>query len=287
MVTVNKIGAVVVLYNPVRQEYENIHEYCSALDELILIDNSEQPSETMVRDVFKDIEACKIKYLFSNANLGLCAGMNKGMQIAHEDGCDWCYTNNPDSRFENDLTGIYKDVLLKKQDPRIAMVGPQYSYDRRKLKKCEGIYDVEWLMMSGCMVNVSAFLRAGGFDERLFLDGLDVEFGFRLKQLGYRVLECREAVLIHRPAVTKTKKILWYTLKYGWDKPVRYYYQARADVFIDKHYKTCYAKADLLKRLTKILLLFGDKKEYLKMYWQGILDARRGRWGIYQYEKGD
>lgn len=282
MVTVNKIGAVVVLYNPVREEYENIHEYCSDLDELILIDNSEQPSEDMVQDVFKDIETCEIKYLFSNANLGLCAGMNKGMRIAHEDGCDWCYTNNPDSRFENDLTGIYKRILLQEQDPRIAILGPQFSYDRIKLKKREGVYDVDWLMMSGCLVNVSIFLQAGGFDERIFLDGLDVEFGFRLKQLGYRVLECREAVLIHKPAVTRTKRILWYSLKYGWDKPVRYYYQARADVFINAHYKTNYGKKDMLIRFMKILLLFDNKKEYLSMFRQGIMDARRGKWGAYE-----
>lgn len=287
MPAMNKIGAVVVLYQPTRQEYENIREYCQSIDELILIDNSGQSSELVMWDVFKNIEGCEIKYLLPHGNLGLCAGMNKGMQIACEDGCDWCYTNNPDSRFGNDLTGIYKKVLAEKNDPGIAILGPQFLYDRKKLKKREGVYDVEWLMMSGCLVNVEIFLQVGGFDERLFLDGLDVEFGLRLRKQGYRVLECREAVLIHRPAITKERKILWYTLKYGWDKPVRYYYQARADVFIDKHYKTCYAKADLLKRLMKILLLFGDKREYLKMYWQGILDARKGRWGIYQYEKSN
>ena len=283
----NKIGAVVVLYQPTRQEYENIHEYCQSIDELILIDNSGQSSELIMWDVFKNIEGCEIKYLLSHENLGLCTGMNKGMQIAFEDGCDWCYTNNPDSRFGNDLTGVYKKALAEKNDSKIAILGPQFLYDRKKLKKREGVYDVEWLMMSGCLVNVKIFLQMGGFDEGLFLDGLDTELCLRLRKKGYRVLECREAVLIHKPAITMEKKILWYTLKYGWDKPVRYYYTVRADVFIDKHYKTWCAKADLLKRLMKILLLFGDKREYLKMYWQGILDAQRGRWGIYQDEKGD
>lgn len=285
MVSVNKIGAVVVLYHPARQEYENIRDYCSSLDELILIDNSEQSSESIVQKVFGDIKACEIKYLFSDGNLGLCGGMNKGMRIAFEDGCDWCYTNNPDSRFGNDLTSIYKKILLNEQDPNIAIVGPQYSYDRRNLKKGKGVYEVEWLMMSGCLVNVSLFLQVGGFDERLFLDGLDVEFCLRLKQKGYRVLECREAVLIHQPAVTKSKKILWYTLKYGWDKPVRYYYQARADVFIITHYKTNFGKKDLFIRFMKILLLFDNKKEYFSAFRQGIMDAKGDKWGIYSNVK--
>lgn len=284
---IRKIGAIAVLYNPTRHEIENIYTYCIYIDELVLIDNSEISNEIMISNVFGNDISSKLKYLFCNGNIGLCAGLNRGIEIVRKDGCDWCYLMDQDSKFGNNLTEIFKKIVLTENDPKIAILGPQHLYDRRKLKKCEGVYDVEWLMTSGCLVNVSIFHQVGGFDERLFLDGLDVEFCLRLRKQGYRVLECREAVLIHKPAITKEKKILWYTLKYGWDKPVRYYYQARADVYIDMHYKTCYAKADLLKRLIKILLLFGDKKEYLKMYWQGILDARRGRWGIYQYEKGD
>ena len=162
MQIVNKIGAVVVLYHPTRQEYENIREYCHSIDELILIDNSERSSETVMRDIFKDVKNCEIKYLLSDENLGLCVGMNKGLYVAFEDGCDWCYTNNPDSRFGNDLTGIYKRVLEKEQDPRIAILGPQFLYDRKKPKERKGVYDVEWLMMSGCLVNASIFLQAGG-----------------------------------------------------------------------------------------------------------------------------
>ena len=238
---IRKIGAIAVLYNPTRREIENIYAYCIYIDELVLIDNSEISNEIMISNAFGNDINSRVKYLFCNENIGLCAGLNRGIEIARREGCDWCYLMDQDSKFGNNLTEIFRKIILTENDSQIAILGPQHLYDRRKLKKCEGVYDVEWLMTSGCLVNASIFHQVGGFDERLFLDGLDVEFCLRLRKQGYRVLECREAVLVHRPAVTKTKKILWYTLKYGWDKPVRYYYQARADVFIDKRYKTCYA----------------------------------------------
>ena len=39
----------------------------------------------------------------------------------------------------------------------------------------------------------------GGFDESLFIDGVDFEFGLRLNRHGYRVLILRQATLEHRP----------------------------------------------------------------------------------------
>jgi len=114
----------------------------------------------------------------------------------------------------------------------------------------------------------------------MFIDGCDHEYCLRIRREGYEIYECRRAVINHRPAITKEKRILGlFTLKYGCDKPIRYYYQARSFHYIIKKYNSLSAILLYLIKFSKILLLFNDKRAYLRAWFKGHKDAKQQKWG--------
>ena len=107
-----------------------------------------------------------------------------------------------------------------------------------------------------------------------------MEYCLRVKKNGYRIIECSEAVLNHKPAETYAVKLFGKTpFKVGKDNPQRYYYQFRSGYYIYKKYHSFYCFAFSVYKWLKVVLIFDNKKEYFKMINLGIRDAKRGFFG--------
>ena len=271
------IGMLTVLYNPKKEYIQNIKQFCRGIESLIIVDNSPTCNENLVKESFgSEID---IIYLYQDGqNLGLCKAINVGMEELIDRGYKWGLYVDQDSRYCNDILPIYEKAI-NSHSGTIGVLGPQHEFDRRRLKRRSGYKEKEWLMTSGCLFNLGVFNSIGGFDERIFLDGLDVEYCLRCRKMGYKVIQCREAIVHHHPANTKELNLGIIKLKYGWDRPVRYYYKVRADVYMLKNYVSLYCVADLIVKFIKIITLFDEKKVYLNAYRNGMRDALVGRFG--------
>ena len=92
------------------------------------------------------------------------------------------------------LSGVVLDLLYVN---RIPWVGPElvkklrYPYDLAK----EGFVQV--ISGSAMMSRAETLKRVGGFDERFFLCGEDIELCDRFWQLGHKVFYCPAAVIVH------------------------------------------------------------------------------------------
>lgn len=260
---INKIAAIVVLFHPPEEAFRNISTYSKIIKNIIIIDNSGEKvtkNRIYVNKLRKDELDRNIYYYDMKCNKGLAQAFNYGLNIADKIGCDWCFTMDSDSSFGNDIVSVYINTERQYGSPKVIAYAPQYDYDRIKIKHNNTIKEVTWSMTSGTMFNVKNVIEAGGFDAWYFVDGLDVELGYRLKKLGYKILRCNAAILKHSPAKTVYKNLFGRTFKYGIATPNRYYYQARADTKIMMSYFSPYAFFDLFMRLAKIILLFDKKK---------------------------
>ena len=273
------IGMVTVLYNPKEEYIRNIKQFCIGIDCALIVDNSPTSNEDLVRKTLST--EITVIYLYQDGlNLGLCKAINIGMDELIKHGYEWGLYIDQDSRYCNDILPIYRKLIeSKKESHRIGVIGPQHEFDRRRLKRKSGYKEKEWLMTSGCIFNLKVFDSIGGFDERIFLDGLDVEYCLRCRKHEYKVIQCREAIVHHHPANTRELNLGILKLKYGWDKPERYYYKIRADKYINTHYKTWYCIGDMIIKYFKIIFLFDEKKRYLKAFKKGIKDAQNGVFG--------
>lgn len=134
-------------------------------------------------------------------------------------------------------------------------------------------------MQSGTLFKRSTFDKIGYFDDKLFIDVVDLEFFLRMKRSELSLVRINAAVLNHHPAETKVKKILFLKLKYGQSSEVRNYYKARNLFWVAKRYNSLDMYKGLAISWLKIILLYDDKRKYLKAFNQGIKDAKHNRLG--------
>ncbi|MCI6648067.1 MAG: glycosyltransferase [Lachnospiraceae bacterium] len=264
------IGAVVVLYYPDEKVVEIIKQY-PRIDSIILIDNSAQDNSKLFQEL-DYVEYIPLKY-----NSGIATAMNKGIRLLIKKGIDYVITMDQDSQLTENVVNIYRKYLACHKD--ILALTPQYLTDRSIPKNIKGTEKVKSSLQSGTLFDIRIFEKIGYFDDKLFIEVVDLEFFLRMNSHGIPLIRCNEAVLQHHPAITHEKKIGWKTIRYGVASPLRYYYGARNLYYVFHKYHSKEMLKGLLIRYAKVLLLFDDKKSYLKSMNEGIHDARNNVFG--------
>ena len=257
-----KIASLVVFYNPRVEEIEHILDYYEKTDVTIVLDNSKEDHKEQIFSVIKN--PGKMLYIHFPYNIGLCAALNKGIEKAKKLGCEWALLMDSDSMFLTDIIGVYTRYLTQNKMQDIAVLAPVHIFDRSTEKKFCGSRSVKWTMTSGCLYRIDVFCRVGGFKKELFVDGLDIDYCYKIRTLGYKVIELSDAKLKHFPAETKSISFLRLKLSYGVASPWRYYMQARAIIWLILKYHQVIDVFRYLYKWIKVVLLFDNKKKYIK-----------------------
>ncbi len=186
--------------------------------EIVIVDNaSSDGSAEVVRREFPDC------LLIKNAtNLGFSAGNNQGIQLALERGNDYVMVLNNDTWLDTDcLTSL---VQRAESDPQIAAVSPKiyfadppgrlwfaggtFSFWKgrnghrgwSRLDSPEFDQAGEMQFISGCALFAPRRIwqELGGFDERFFWSGEDVDWALRARKAGYKLFYEPRSRIWHR-----------------------------------------------------------------------------------------
>ena len=189
-----KTGAVMVLYNPDWSLTDKaIKAISQQVDTLCLVDNSDSDSNARFRDM-----DC-IVYLPLHANRGIAAAQNAGIRELIARGVDLIFFIDQDSVAGSDVVLKLTEAcsLLQDHGVRIAALGTRainsqtgLPYAPKSLelgspKELVGsgmagsINETYSVISSISMIPTEAFLEVGGFDEALFIDGVDHEWCWR------------------------------------------------------------------------------------------------------------
>lgn len=235
--TSEKIAAVVILYYPDEALIGNIRSYYDYVDKIYVFDNSEYQKAGIDWSAFS-----KIEYHHDGANKGLAERKNAAAAKAIKEGYDWLLTMDQDSSFsEQAMAGYYHCFLNFKQKKDTAVIGPVHSEKEPvQLPGCSW-QEVERLITSGALINLSCFERIGGFDEALFIDSVDCDYCIRAKLSGFKVVRFTSTFMLHQLGskvcrssiktlflVKKTKTI---------HSPLRYYYRVRNLLYLKRKYR--------------------------------------------------
>lgn len=270
---VGKIGAVVVLFHPVLEEITHIKTYVFAVAHTVIMDNSPQNNKKLIVQIIGYQE--KYTYINHSENIGLCKAFNEGVARLMEIGCKWACVFDADSSFSSDIFDVYRKAIKKYETGRIAVFAPVHTYDRKQRQVYNGYREKNWAMTSGCIINIDIFVDLGGFFEALFVDGLDMDYCYRAREKGYRIVECGAAIVEHCPAKTKKITLFGKPFLYGYDTPERYFMQARGLIWMVYRYKSVWSILMYLYKWLKIIFLFPDKKVYIRAMKNGFRDGRR------------
>jgi len=223
-----KISAIVINYNTAKLTQEtifNLLEREPKVDwEVILIDNNSD--EKIKESVFTGV---KIRFIYNKENLGFAKAVNQGLALASQ---QLILLLNSDMIVKPQAISALADYL--EAQPPAGIIGPQFFYpDGRFQVSCGSfprfggelirllslyklfpfntfIYktpvsrwffnspqEVDWLS-GGCLLVKKELIKdVGNFDENYFFGVEDVDYCFRAKLAGWKVVYLPLAEVIH------------------------------------------------------------------------------------------
>lgn len=209
-----KIGAIVVLYNPDFKElFESLRLLVPQVDIVCLIDNS--PNDN--RKFFDKFDKVFYKPLF--ANLGIAKAQNIGIDYLNEIGCNYVIFSDQDSQISEHaidrLLTAYK--ALVRDGVTVGVVGTKainkqtqkaYPPKSKLIGRWEivtsygekiDITEFYSVISSISLISLYNIMKVGGFEESLFIDGVDHEWCWRAWHYhGLRSFVVEDALLYHQ-----------------------------------------------------------------------------------------
>ncbi|RCW80155.1 glycosyltransferase family 2 protein [Phyllobacterium bourgognense] len=207
-------------------------------------DSSPHPclSEEQLAALREKFQNITISYDFFGANLGSAAGHNR---LAVAGTSDFILVQNPDivpsprllenliAPFANKSIGFVEAKQLPIEHPK--------DYD-------EATGDTSWASTASAMVHRDTFERLSGFDaDTFFLYCDDVDFSWRVREFGLRVIFQPSAVVFHDKRLSSEGA--WQTTS------TERYYSAEAALLLTHKW----SRSDLTEHIVKDFLLTGDE----------------------------
>jgi rhamnosyltransferase len=271
-----RLSGVVVLYQPAEDAIENIRSYEEALELLVIVDNSPEPSPVILE--FARASG-KILYVGDGVNRGIAWALNEGARAAREAGSAWLLTMDQDSRFE---PGALAALIEGAQGERLGIVSPRHKIEGKPDPAGEpGAREAAYVMTSGNLLNLEAYAAAGPFLEKLFIDYVDCEYCLRLRKRGYRIVVTGRSVLAHRYGRITPRRLLGKVAYPTHHEPFRKYYIVRNRLYVLWNYPA-FLRVDFwpfVREITKGVLFEDRRLVKLGYMLRGAADFLRGRYG--------
>lgn len=254
----NNICAGIVLYNPdITQLKRNIAAIIKQVQILYLQDNG----SANISDIEKIIaETSSIVLLRNPKNKGIAWALNALCKRAESDDFQWILTLDQDSVCPQNMIALYKEYL-----PIADMLCPKI-VDRNYGVldgNSENVETVDKCITSGCLLRLSSWRKLRGFDEKMFIDGVDFEFCYRMKKSGMNILRVNDVVLSHEIGNITVRHFLGFRVIVKNHSPFRKYYIAKNIIYMARKQNNVFV---LLKsvmqeiKLLGIVLLYEDNK---------------------------
>lgn len=167
--------------------------------------------------------------------------------------------------------------------PDIAVYSVNYMSNIKNYEKeCEDVF-VERTITSGSIINVRIANKIGGFNTDLFIDGVDHEYCYKIRDRGYKILKFGGIFMEHHIGSPVMYRFLWRTVIPSNHNAIRRYYITRNNIYL---YFNCHYHQNwnqlidaLVKAPLKILLYEKEKTRKFRAIAFGILDAITGNMG--------
>jgi rhamnosyltransferase len=289
--------AVVVTYFPKPNCVANLFALAPEVAKVLIVDNgSSEQSLGPVEAAAAKLNAVIVRL---GNNLGIAAALNVGLRFAHDHGYEWLATFDQDSQTTPGMIDEMFGALKAYPHPdQVAVVTPCH-VDRNsgftvKYPSAEasgaGWRIIPVAMTSGNVVNVQVAADAGGFDESLFIDYVDVEFCLRLRNRGYRLLEATRAKLIHSLGSMERRRFIFTRVIVTNHPSIRRYYITRNRFIIWRQYWKCepaFVIGDIWRLLTEtmyVLLYEKQVRAKIPMIIHGVRDGLKNVRGAFRPE---
>lgn len=266
-----KVCAGIVTYNPdIARLKENYAHISGQVDFVVICDNG----SSNIDDVVAVLTGEQDTVIRLDENKGIAYALNRLCEYAKDKGYKWILTLDQDSVCPYDMISN----LSKHCSDEISVVGPRILYkgnEDHSAKYIDVIENPEWVITSGSLTNTSVWYEIGGFDDALFIDKVDTDYGIRANRAGHKIVRDNSIVLEHELGNLDCRSVLGRTIYVTNHSPMRVYYQCRNIYYLSRKIGLKHPFIETLKIKIKVLLYEKNKAEKLKQARSGISDGRK------------
>ena len=293
------LAAIIVTYNPDRGELTKLlNAIACQVSRVLVVDNG---SKDDVAGMVSASGLANCHCYCLGGNFGVAEAINYGIQKAYSFETTHVVLFDQDSlpapNMVERLFVSYRKMVDK--GIKVAAVGPRYRDPRSanpppfiRLKglrlhraDCTGLgsVPVDYLVSSGCLIDMRSINEIGLMQTSLFIDYVDVEWGLRAGQKGYQSFGICDAYMQHHLGETP---LTLFGRNIPVHSPLRHYYHFRNAVWLYRQswVPLAWKLVDGYRLLFKYIVysLFTDQKfTHLTMMTRGLWHGLTGKMGVY------
>ncbi len=203
----------------------------------------------------------QIKYIQAPTNLGFAGGNNKGFEYAIAYGYQYAFMLNNDTFVEPDFLALLVSYL--DTHPAVGAIQPKIFFNNNRQKIWNGgsyflswlgwtysknymrsagpaqnnFAEVDWITGCALLVRTSIVQKIGALNDNFFIYYEDVDFSFRIRQAGYKLMFHPQSVIYHIAGMANKAKVKG---KEGYANPYVHYLNFRNHIWVLKTYTKWY-----------------------------------------------
>lgn len=260
------VAACIVTYNPdINRLKMNIESIINQVSKIIIVWNSE------IIDI--GLSDKKLIFLGAEINEGIAKAINYAIDYCIKNGYEWLLTLDQDSICPNNLIQMYTNYLSN--DTGLVTCG--INYNNKLIKNTDKPILINECIQSGALLNINAAKELGGMDESMFIDQVDFEYCYRLKNKNYKLIQINKVYIDHQLGELAIKKIGPLKFYVGNHSALRKYYIARNTIYCHRKHPEWRSNWFCIKKICglifKTLLFEKEKHQKNKAILRGINDA--------------
>ncbi len=225
-------------------------------------------------------------------NIGIGAGIKEALEWAIKENYDFVWTFDQDSLPTHNCLEILLNTYekLNKEDYQIGIIAP-IAIDKRNNNIAQSVnfdqdhfmginshniklpYECDAPITSGSLISSNAAKIIDPPRSDLFIDGIDLDYGYRLKEKGFHNIIVPDAIMYHNFGNPQTVKLFNQELIFQQYSPLRHYYICRNHTYLETRFaQNFYKLTSTLKRLKYMIytiikiVLYDQEQTLIKIY---------------------
>jgi rhamnosyltransferase len=277
------VCAIAVTYHPDPEFPARLSRILPQVSALVIVDNGSDEAEIKM---LREFAAKPLITLVLNLdNLGIARALNIGIQQAATRGFTWVLLLDQDSCVDDDMVQtLFAVQAAFPNREQLAVIGAGFrdvnkgSCEARHEASADLWEEVEFVITSGSLIPLAVHAVIGPFREELFIDSVDIDYCFRARAKGFRLIKTRKLVMSHAIGASTQHSVLWMNKWTTNHSPDRRYYIARNDTVMLREYGNYVWGLWALKSFVRCLRLCKRVLLYEQMKTSKIIAVVQGWW---------
>lgn len=274
---VQDVLAGIVTYNPdISRLISNIQALIEQVDRIVIVDNGSRNIKK-VEEIIPD----GIRLIKWDNNKGIASALREIMDYAINSCYSWVLTVDQDSIVQSGLISEYLKYANRHECFNVGIFtclikDRNFKDKKHELQKTETEL-VDSCITSAAFCNVEKYKKTAGYDDTFFIDCVDFDICYQLRDKGYDICRINFLGLLHEVGHGENRHFLLWTIVIYHHNAKRIYTISRNMFYLWKKHPKVYGIHRLIKKqlafFIRIVFYEDDKIAKLRAYFKGISDG--------------